>query len=159
MKFATIMLLAAPVMAAEPKTSTWNFSDPNKNRTIESTSYEDVDTSSKIKEMRYTWSKYFYYAFEAKNVTDEVAAAECSTGNDCDNSGAATQCCVSAAMHHEASNTQDIVYRCMTKSVTHKDRDFRMSLGDFTVNMQCIGSGASFLAMGASAALVAQSMF
>ena len=51
-------------------------------------------------------------------------------------------------MYHSATDTQDSMYRCMSKSVV--DANIDMTLGDFRVNMKCIGSGAAALAVGAS---------
>ena len=157
MKTTLALFLAPAVLCADPQTSTFTFNDPAKNTTVETTSYVDPESKNKIHEMRQTWRDYFLYAFEAKNVTDSVQVAECSTETECDNSGKLSQCCVSAVLHHKASGTQDIMYRCMTKAVAQTN--LNMQIADFEVNMKCVGSGAQLLAVGASALLVAQTLF
>ena len=59
-----------------------------------------------------------------------------------------TDCCVNTVLLHPATGTQDVQYRCMSKAVVDSNIDFQ--LGDFSVNMKCIGSGAAALAVGAS---------
>ena len=152
MKFITIALLATSV-AAETKpfefTSTWNLNSDIAN--ITTNSYYNETTHTKVNEMRRKYDDYFSYAFEAKNITmDEGDAliAECSTTQECSDSNEMNQCCVNTVLRHPATGTEDIHYRCMTKSVVDANIDF--SLGDFKVNMKCVGSGAAYLAAGAS---------
>ena len=142
MKF--VYLALATVLAVDPETKTFNFEDENV--TITSQMAETADT--KIGEMRSIWQDYFYYAMDAKNVTIGAQVNECSTTQECSDSGETTQCCVSTVLIHEESGTQDLMYRCMTKTVANANID--MQLGDFSVNMKCVGSGAAMLVAGAS---------
>ena len=156
MKTSVLLLLASPVLA-EATTSTFTWNNPNTNYTVDSTNYEDEQTGMKVNEMRRTWEDYFFYAFSAKSVSSELTVAECSTSQECDNSGEMTQCCVSTSLYHPATDTQDIMYRCMTKTVANAN--INMQLDDFSVNMKCVKGGAQMLAVGASAAALALSLF
>ena len=61
-------------------------------------------------------------------------------------------CCVNTVLHHKASSTMDVMYKCMTKAVVDSNVD--TTLGNFEVHMKCVGSGASSLTLGGAAALL-----
>lgn len=122
--------------------------------------YVNKDTDTKIQEMRTKFDDYFWFAYEGKKLNEKDAGTynECSTTNECDKSGLLTQCCVNAVMKYPKTGEWDNMYRCMTTAVA--DANFEMNLGDFQVNMQCIGNGAAALAAsGAVATLAALSLF
>ena len=148
MKFAYVVLLAAPVLAEEPYSSKFEFNS-DKGTTSENI-VSDPSTNSKISEMRRKFDDYFAYSFDGKNITNSDAAvfSECSTSQECSDSGQMTKCCMNTVLLHEATGTQDVMYKCMTKSIA--DVNIDMYISDFKVNMKCLGSGASILAVGAS---------
>ena len=175
MKFAVIIAVAATVAAqnetlveptpmsvgsdTEPTTSTWNYNSEKAN--VTTTTIRDPNTHSKITEMRRKYRDYFAYSFMAKNITEEDAGlmiADCSSASECADSGETQQCCVHTVLKHKATNTQDVQYRCMTKEVVHANMD--ITLGDFSVKMMCMHSGAFALATGALSAMsVAASLY
>ena len=120
------------------------------------------ELTEKAKEMRVKFNDYFEYALQAKKIAEDedLSLPECSTSQECGDSGKLQKCCVNAVFHHKASNTKDVMYRCMPTAVVDANIDFQ--LGDFEVQMNCEGqvnSGAAMLATGASLALVAASLF
>ena len=169
MKFTAIVAIALVGAASAQEeaqadisreyTSNWDFTSDKKNVTTKF--YHDPETKTMIEEMRQKWDDYFFYSFQAKNVTEEAAAIltnECSTSQECSDSAETTQCCVNTVLNHPATGTKDIMYRCMTKSVVNAN--INMELGDFQVNMKCMGSAASALAVGASlVSVVAASLY
>ena len=158
MKFATIAILATSALAKEdPVASTMRFDFNSTRANITETVITNPDTNSKVSEMRSKYGDYFAYAFSAKNITTEEAGnmiAQCSTAQECADSNSLQKCCVHTTLHHKATDTQDIQYRCMTKSVVNGNMD--IELGDFRVQMKCLGNGATYLAgvaMGAAAVM------
>merc|ERR1719446_1024995 len=165
MKFAIIALIAT--VAAETKTLSLGGAAPpspadakdNKNITTEkwemtkdgvTTKYEaqfDKENKSMKSQMRKTWEDYFMYAFKQKNMADDGTQPSCATAQECNTNGHKSMCCVNTVLHHKASGTKDINYRCMTKAVI--DANVEMKLGDFEVHMDCVGSGAKHLTLGA----------
>ena len=153
MKYATTIALLTYVVSGKREplefTSTYEFNSGKAN--VTENIYNNPDTNTKIVEMRRKYEDYFAYTFEAKNITSEDAAnlvAECSTNQECSDSQLMTQCCVNTVLLHPATGTEDVQYRCMTKAMVDSNIDF--TLADFKVNMKCIGSGAAYLAAGAS---------
>ena len=86
MKTATLLLLASPVLA-EQATSTFTFEDEDHNVSGSDSTYTTED-GTRVHEMRRKFKDYFYYAFSAKEVSNELTIAECSTSQECDDSGA-----------------------------------------------------------------------
>jgi hypothetical protein len=111
--------------------------------------------------MRKTWEDYFMYAFKQKGMPEKTANGvvlpSCSTAQECNEDGKKSMCCVNTVLHHTATGTKDINYKCMTKAVI--DINTNLKLGDFEVHMNCVGSGAKFLALGGAAVLVASSLY
>ena len=149
MKFVVIACLAAIASAAdenkkEPYSHTFTFEGAKAN--VTSTTAVNPQTHTVLSTMRRKYRDYFAYSFKAKNVTNEEAGliiAECDTSSDCGDSGETQHCCVNTVLRHPATNTQDIQYRCMTKNVVNANVD--LELGDFSVQMKCMGSGAATL--------------
>merc|ERR1719263_2270114 len=183
MKFAIIALIATVAAetkslalgGAAPSPADAKTADPskdpkeNKNITTEkwemtkdgvTTQYEaqfDKENKSMKSQMRKTWEDYFMYAFKQKNMADDGTSPSCSTAQECNSNGKKSMCRVNTILHHKASGTKDINYRCMTKAVIDSNVD--MKLGDFEVHMNCVGSGAKYLTLGGAAILVASSLY
>lgn len=185
MKFALIALVAA--VAAQTKTldlsgaapspvnADTTTATPAKKSTVTTEKWEQVKNGVTTKfestfdkenktmssQMRKTWEDYFAYAFKQKGMPEKTANGvvlpSCTSAQECNNSGKKSMCCVNTVLHHTATGTKDVNYRCMTKAVI--DSNIDMKLGDFEVHMNCVGSGAKFLAIGASAILAAASLY
>ena len=155
MKFAASLLLAT--VFADDKGYETTFHFENEDMTSTTSVLNDPETGSKISEMRQKFSDYFSYSFNAKGLSmDEATQAQCSTSQECDTTGELTQCCVSAQLTHTDTDTKDVMYRCMTKTVANAGLD--LVLDNFQVKLECIGSGAAVL--GASvASLVALTLY
>ena len=120
----------------------------------------DKDNKTMTSQMRKTWEDYFMYAFKQKGMPEDSKYGTshlCSTAQECNDSGKKSMCCVNTVLHHKATGTKDINYRCMTKAVIDSNVD--MNRGDFEVHMNCTGSGAKFLTLGGAAILVATSLY
>ena len=121
----------------------------------------DKDNKTMTTQMRKTWEDYFMYAFKQKGMPEKTAKGvvlpSCSTAQECNEGGKKSMCCVNTILHHKGSGTKDINYRCMTKAVVDSNVD--MTLGNFEVHMNCVGSGAKFLSLGGAAILVAASLY
>ena len=121
----------------------------------------DKENKTMVSEMRKTWENYFEYAFKTKGIKegdmDGTELPSCSSAQECGDSGKKQVCCVNTVLHHKASGTKDINYKCMTKAVV--DANVDMTLGDFEVHMNCVGSGASFLSVGTAAILIATTLY
>ena len=121
----------------------------------------DKDNKTMTSQMRKTWEEYFMYAFKQKGMPEKdangVELPSCATAQECNQNGQKSMCCVNTVLHHTATGTKDINYRCMTKAVIDSNVD--MKLGDFEVHMNCVGSGAQFLTLGGAAILVASSLY
>ena len=119
--------------------------------------FQNATVNKDNNEMRSTmiekFSDYFMYALKTRT-QKQLGNPECSTSAECGDSNLLTYCCVNAVMKHEKSGQWENIHRCMTKGIV--DANFNMNLGDFTVNMQCVGSGAKALAAtGVAAATLA----
>ena len=122
----------------------------------------DKENKTMVSEMRKTWENYFEYAFKSKGIkegdVDGTDLPSCSSAQECGDSGKKQVCCVNTVLHHKASGTKDINYKCMTKAVV--DANVDMTLGDFDVKMKCVGSGAKFLSVGTvAAAFIATTLY
>ena len=121
----------------------------------------DKENKTMSSQMRKTWEDYFMYAFKSKGMPEKNANGlvlpSCSTAQECNEGGKKSMCCVNTILHHKATGTKDINYRCMTKAVIDSNVD--MKLGDFEVVMNCVGSGAQSLTLGVAAVLVAASLY
>ena len=171
----TLSLTGAAPSAAAAKTAAPAAKDATKKSGVTTSKWEqtkngvttkfegtfDKDNKTMSSEMRKTWEEYFYYAFKSKGMPEKnangVAIPTCSTAQECNSSGKKSMCCVNTVLHHTASSTKDVNYRCMTKAVIDSNVD--MKLGDFEVHMNCVGSGAKFLTLGAASILVAASLY
>ena len=67
----------------------------------------------------------FYYTFDS----------------DCGNSGYRTKCCAKTVMYDPETDTKDVNYRCMNRGMVQGD--VRMIMGDFQLEMHCMGSSES----------------
>merc|ERR1719263_980309 len=139
MKFAIIALIAT--VAAETKTLSLGGAAPSP---------ADAKTADPSKDPK-----------ENKNITTEkweMTKDGVTTQYEAQfDNGKKSMCCVNTILHHKASGTKDINYRCMTKAVIDSNVD--MKLGDFEVHMNCVGSGAKYLTLGGVAILVASSLY
>ena len=166
MKFATMMLLAAPAMCQEAtmttdettsekqaKVSTFTFDD--ENGTYSQSTYFNPNDNSTRKEMRRTFDDYFTYAYEGHLVPDDEAAVvpQCTLDTECGDGGAVSKCCVRSVLKHKVDNTNEVYYRCMTKSVA--EANINMSIGPIEANMKCVGSGAQKLIAGVTSLTLA----
>ena len=183
MKFITIALIAAVAAndtkldlttpapkVADAKTTTGDKNGPTtvkweKEKNGVTQKYNavyDKENDTMTSHMRKTWENYFEYAFKTKGIKEGDAATgdfpTCSSAQECGDSGKKQVCCVNTVLHHKASGTKDINYKCMTKAVV--DANVDMTLGDFEVSMKCVGSGAQYLTVGAAAvAMIASTIY
>jgi hypothetical protein len=141
--------------------TTESWTKTNKNGTTSFDATFDKENKTMSSQMRKTWEDYFMYAFKSKGMpekdADGVVYPSCATAQECNEGGKKSQCCVNTVLHHKATGTKDINYRCMTKAVIDSNVD--MKLGDFEVKMNCVGSGAQSLTLGVAAVLVAASLY
>ena len=108
-----------------------------------------------VKELIRKFDQYFYYAMETKNLEIGSEQHQCQLDSQCGTEGGImTKCCVNAIMKNTTSNTQDQIYRCMTKTVADASMDLKIN--DMQVSMRC-ASGAAYIsaAFAASAATLA----
>ena len=164
MKFATIMLLAAPVMCEEATTTTgtsdkaarvqtFTFEDENGSGSV--AVLEDPNDDSRRKVMRRTFDDYFTYAYEGHLIPDDELSTvpQCTLDTECGDGGEVAKCCVRSVLKHKVDETNEIYYRCMTKKVA--EANINMSIGPIEANMKCVGSGAKALLASASALTLA----
>ena len=134
MKFSSIALVIASVAAAP---ETFTFTKKNARGVIsEGTIVKDKAAGKKISEMRHKFKDYFNYSFKAKGLPekatdDTMEVPECSTSQECEDSGKMQKCCVNTVLYHRASKTKDVNYRCMTRAVV--DANINLKISDFEV--------------------------
>ena len=116
---------------------------------------EDKESRTVVKELIKKFDQYFYYAMETKNLEIGQVEHQCTIDSQCGKEGdVKTKCCVNAIMQDKESNTEDQIYRCMSKTVADANMD--MKINDMTVSMRCASSAAYMsAAFAASAASLA----
>ena len=171
MKFSLIALVATVAAAEEKLDLSKPSTDPNVKNvhyTSSKNGVEKVYTAqynkedhTMISEMRKKFDDHFQYAFKAKGVKDDDLASmnlpQCSSSQECGDTGDKQMCCVNTVLHHPDSGISDVNYKCMTKGVVDSNVDTK--IGNFEVHMKCVGSGASALTLGGAALLIASTLY
>ena len=104
--FSALYATASAEVQKVEFTSTYEYNSSKAN--VTENVYSNPETNTIVKEMRRKYSDYFYYTLKARNITNDQAEgviADCSTNQECDNSGVQTQCCVNSVMKHPATGT------------------------------------------------------
>ena len=88
---------------------------------------------------------YFFYAFDQYDMTEgeNNVTSDCSTTQECGNTGLLASCCVNVVMameefsyYGEGEKTYHNMYRCMNTAVV--SANWEMTLGDMVVQMECL---------------------
>ena len=167
MKFANLALVAIVAAkhtdkdfdAGKVQSVAWNYTKPEKNYTSSGYMVKPNDDQVVV-EMRKTFKDYFYYAFKAKGLSQddmEGITTDCSTDQECDNSGKMQACCMQVTMFHRATDTRDVKYKCMTKSKITANVDITME--NYTYKMRCQSGAATLAATVVGTAAVLASLY